>query len=288
MSSLIQSLFGGSTSTTQSTSTPQNFTNPALSGLAPQLSGSLSKLMSDWGMGGPQYSGPTQASTTPNANNLLNSKTLTNPGASANSWIDSVLAGNYMPGGSQGNPFLNAAIKGANTATNEQLATTLGTTLPGRFTAAGQFIQPNTSGNGGSSAFDTAAALATQSAANADAATAANIENNAYNAGTQQQTAAAGLEPGMVQSAVNALQAQALPTMLQQNGITNGIQLFQTSIQSLLQLLQSVGAIQNPVLANNSQSTGSTTNYGKGIFADLFPGGLAGGSQGGNSGGGSQ
>lgn len=274
MSSLVQGLFGGSQSTqgTQSTSQSVNETNPALSSLATPLSGSLSQLLQQWGVSGPQYTGQTVAPLTGNQNSLLNSSTLTQPGAASNQYIGSVLNGSYMPGQPNQNPFTNAAIQGANTATNEGLATTLGNTLPGRFTANGQFIQPNTTGNGGSSAFDTAAALATQSAANADASNAASIENNAYNVGVQQQTAAAGLDQTAVNTSVQALQAQALPQLVQQYGLDQGVQLFQTGITNLLSLLQTIGAVQSPVLGTDAQSTGTAqSTASKGVIPDLYP-----------------
>lgn len=58
------------------------------------------------------------------------------------------------------NPFLQAAIEAAQRPVLQGLEETLSRTLPGRFTQAGQFIQP-----GGSSAFDRAAALATRGVA---------------------------------------------------------------------------------------------------------------------------
>lgn len=58
-----------------------------------------------------------------------------------------------------GNPFLAAMIEAAQRPTQQALEETLSRTLPGRFTQAGQFTQPQ-----GSSAFDRAAAIATRGA----------------------------------------------------------------------------------------------------------------------------
>lgn len=279
MSNVLKSLFGGSSSESNqfSYSNPVNETNPALSGLANPLSGSLSDLLSSWGLSGPQYSGQTTAPLSSGESSLLNNSNLTAPGADAGSYIKSVLNGDYMPGSANQNPFLAGAITAAQRPTLDNLNQVLTRALPGAFSKAGQSIQANgpDNSNGGSSAFDRAAALAYQSAANTSTDIASNIGSNAYNTGIQQQENAASLDQQQVQTTVQALQAEALPRLIQQNGLDAGVSLFQSGITNLLSLLQLVGGAQNPVIANQSYSNGSSqASSEKGAIPSLFPKGV--------------
>lgn len=279
MTDFLHSLFGGSTAqqSSQATSTPTNFTDPSLSGLANPLSGTLASLLQQWGVSGPNTTGVGGAAPTTGAENSLlsNISSATAPGNAAQTYINNTLNGNYLPGSPNQNPFLSAAITAAQRPTLDNLTQTLTRDLPGRFTANGQMIQANTGDNGGSSAFDRAAALATQSAANASTDIASNIGSAAYTNERQNQNTAAGLDQSQVQTSIAALQAEALPRLIQQYGLDQGVSLFQSSISSLLQLLGQVGQVQNPVLANNSQSTSQgTSNTDKGVVPGLFPKGL--------------
>lgn len=282
MTSVLQQIFGGGSSSqaTQAQSTPTNMTNPALSNLAPGLATSLQSLLSSL-TGSTNNANPTggitpvtQAPVTAQEQTLLNQLPgQTGPGTASAGWINDVLAGKYLPGGANANPALAGTITAAQRPTLDNLTQTLTQALPGRFAAAGQSLQPNSPGStgGGSSAFDDAAALAFQSAANTSTDIASNIANNEYNTGVQTQTTAAGLDQNEVNNTINALQASALPRLIQQNGLDQGLQLFQTQVSNLLQTLQTIGGVQAPVVANASESTGqgsSTTS--KGIVPDLF------------------
>lgn len=265
-------IFGGSNQSTQSTSTPSNM-NPFTSALAPQL-------MQLYGQGPMSYSGNLQPTMTGAQQSSLNNLPgMVSPTNQANSYIGNVLSGSYMPGGTNGNPFLSQTIQAANQPISEALSTTLGQNLPTQFAAQGQQIQgsklnqaaaggPNGGGSGGSSAFTNASALATQSAANAMSSNATQIANNAYNQGISQENTALQVQPQEVNSAINVLQAQLLPTMLQQQGITNGLQAFQDNVQSLLGFLQSMSGLAMPVIGNTQQSTGSTSST-PGILPDM-------------------
>ncbi len=286
MSGIFKTLFGGSDASTssQSTSTPQNYTNPILQGLANPLSSSLSQLiqsLTSTTNNANANGGVTpvpQAPLTGQEGNLLNTiQGQVGPGTASASWIKNVLGGQYLPGSPGGNPELSAAITAAQRPTLDNLTQTLTQALPGRFAAAGQQLQPNSPGSegGGSSAFDNAAALAFNSAAHTSTDIASNIANNAWNVGTQQQTAAAGLDQNEVHNTIDALQATALPRLIQQNGINQGLQLFQTQVSNLLDVLKTIGAVQAPTLANTSQSTSQgTSSTEKSIIPDLFPKGI--------------
>lgn len=75
------------------------------------------------------------------------------------------------------NPFVDAAIRAATRPITDDLQETLSRTLPGRFTQAGQFVQP-----GSSSAFDRAAAIASRGAANAMTDASSRISFDSFNA----------------------------------------------------------------------------------------------------------
>lgn len=282
MTGLLQSIFGGSSGsqTTQSTSTPQNFTDPSLSGLAPGLASSLTSFLSSLssstnnGSSAGGVAPVAQAPITGQEQNLLNTaQTQVGPGTASDTYLKQVLGGSYLPGGANANPALAATITAAQRPTLDNLTNTLTQALPGRFAQAGQSLQPNSPGSagGGSSAFDNAAALAFQSAANTSTDIASNIANNEYNTGIQQQEQAAPLDQNEVNNTINALQASALPRLIQQNGINQGLSLFQSQVSNLLDALKTIGAVQAPTLANASQSTGSgTSSSSKGIVPDLF------------------
>lgn len=263
MTNLFQDIFGGSSST--STSTPTNM-NPFTS----SLGGSVNTLGNSLAGGLPQYTGQLAAPMSGNEGSTL--ATLmqqTGQGggvAGTNDYLANVLKGNMMPGSPGGNPFLQSAITGAQRTTMDNLTQTLSRSLPGYFTANGQMISPNNNGQGGSSAFDYAASNATKGAANAMGDIAANMSNNAFNTGVQQQQGAAQLSQAEIGNTVQNLQAQALPRMIQQLGITNGLQLYQTNLSGVLNLLNTLGGIAKPVVGQDSQSTGTQT---PGILPDI-------------------
>lgn len=284
MGDFLRQVFGGSQQTQQSTatSTPSNYTDPSLSGLANPLSGSLQQLLQSFNGQANNAGNPNTATSVPqapvtgNEQNLLNTiQGQVGPGTDSANYIKNVLSGQYLPGQPGGNPFLQAAITAAQRPTLENLTQTLTRDLPGRFTQGGQFIQSNTGDQGGSSAFDRAGAIATRGAANAIGDIATNMSNTQYTNERQNQNVAAGLDQNEVNNTISALQASALPRLIQQNGITQGLALFQQQTDNLLNILKTIGTVQAPTLANTStsQSSGQGTSE-KGIFPDLFPKGV--------------
>jgi hypothetical protein len=244
----FQMVFGGSNQTSTSSSTPSNM-NPFTSALAPQL-------MQLYGQGPQQYNGNLQPQMTGAQQGSLNNLPgMVAPGNQANSYINNVLNGSYMPGGAQGNPFLTSTVNAAINPIKESLDTTINQNLPTAFAGQGQQVQGT-----GSSAFSNAKALAVQSAANAEAGAASQIGSSAYNAGISQQNTALQVQPQEVNSAINVLQAQLLPTLLQQQGITNGLQAFQENVQSFLGFLQNMSGLAMPVIGNTQTSTGNASS----------------------------
>lgn len=241
----------------QSTGTPGNY-NPFFPLIGQQFAGTLGGYL---GGGLPQYSGNLAAPITSPETSLLTGLQGVGQGSGPGSqgYLASVLGGQYLPGQEKGNPFLQAAITAAQRPTIQGLSDTLSRDLPGQFTAAGQSIAPNNAnpqgGGGGSSAFDSAAAIATGRVANALGDIATNISSNAYNTERQLQQNAVPLSEQEVQTTINNLQAQALPRLISQLGIQNGMTIFQNSINSILQFLQTVGGVTAPAIANKTQST---------------------------------
>ncbi len=270
MLNILQQLFGGSSQQSTSQSLPQNM-NPFTNMLAPQV-GSLAGSMAG---GLPQYGGPLNAPMSGNEGNLL-TQLMTQQGqgggvAGTNDYLTKVLSGSFLPGQPGGNPFLQDAITAAQRTTTNNLDQTLSRSLPGYFTANGHMIAPNSaSGNGGSSAFDTAAAIATRGAATAMGDIATNMSNTAYGQERTNQQQAVQLSQQEVQNTVSNLQAQSLPRMIQELGIERGMSLFQTNLSGMLQLLQSIGGIAQPVVGNSQTSTSKGESQGN-AFASMFP-----------------
>lgn len=276
MGDIGRTLFGGAES--KATSTPINFTDSSLQGLNPILAAALKTTLGSFSgqqtnAGNPGTATPTpQAPVTGQEQDILNSIGSSVGGGTARAgYINDVLSGKYLPTGDNSNPFVSAAITAASRPALDALTQTLTRDLPGRFTANGQMIQSNTNGQGGSSAFDRAAALATQSTSNMLTDIASKIGSDAYTNERNQQTQAASLDQNEVNTAINALSASALPRLIQQNGLDQGLALFQQQTQNLLALLKTIGAVGSPTLANQSESTATKEN---GIIPALFPKGL--------------
>lgn len=281
MLSFLQNLFGGSSTQQQSTSTPTDMTPQAYQTLRQPLTNALQGLLTT---GGPSYQGPLSAPIGQNEQTQLNSLMQQNgPNTGRSQLLDQTIGGNFLPGQPGGNPFLQDAITAAQRPTMQNLDETLNRSLVGRFLQGGQNATPQ-----GSSAFDRAAAIATRGATQAMSDIATNMSSNAYTTERTNQQQAVQLSQQEVQTGINNLQAQALPRMIQELGIERGLAQFQQHTQNLLQILSMIGGVAAPVIANQSQSTG-TTEQMNGIIpglTKLFPGGgSAGATASGGSGG---
>lgn len=254
---LLNAIFGGSNQT--SSSAPVNMTPAPDAALQAPLANTLQTLMTT---GGPTYTGPLTTPATANENTLLQQLMTTDPtapGSPTSTLLNNTLNGTYLT--PQSNPFLQAAITAAQRPTLEGLDQTLTRDLPGRFTQAGQSVQPQ-----GSSAFDTAAAIASRGTANALGDIATNMSYQNYNDERNRQQAAIPMSQQQVATTIQNLQAQALPRLIQENGIDRGLQLFQQQSQQLLSILGLTAQVAAPVVANSSTSTGDAS---KGIVPDL-------------------
>lgn len=270
MGSVLNAIFGGSKQKSNS--------EPTLLAAAPyaDLRGPVTSVAKNLLSGGadplggiPSFGSDFSAPIGPGETQLLQLLTGMQGGAGSD-LLRNTAAGQFVDPNT--NPFLKSYIEAAQRPTLRGLEETLTRALPGRFTAAGQFVQPQ-----GSSAFDRAAAIATEGAAKAVGDIATNIGFGAYESerGRQQQTIQLGQQE--VQTVINNLQAQALPRLIQQYGIDQGVQEFRTRLNALLQVLATAGQLgaQQPLYGTQATSEGSSTT---GIVPAIgtFFGGLAG------------
>lgn len=267
MTNVLRTIFGGSKTQSTAQSAPVDVQASEFKKLRGPFSDTLLKLIQ--GGGTPEYTGPlTEPLGNAEKDILSYLQSNTGSGSPARGPLDATLRGDFLPGGANANPFLDAAIRAAQRPTLEGLEEVLSRVLPGRFTAAGQFVQPQ-----GSSAFDRAAAIASRGAANSLADIATNISAGAYESERGRQQQAITLNQQEVDTTIKNLQAQALPRLIQENGIDRALQLFQQRTASLLQLLQTLGGVTAPVVGqqSSSQSSGQSINN---PFSALFPKGL--------------
>lgn len=271
----LKNLFGGS----EQSSVPVDKTPPEFIALRKPFMDSVMNLLGAKNTGTPEYKGPLVAGIGQNEQDILGQlMSQIGPGTNRSNLLESTLGGNFLPGSPGGNPFLQAAIEAAQRPTLEGLTDTLTRALPGRFTQAGQFVQPQ-----GSSAFDFAAAKASGEAARSLADIATNMSFGAYESERGRQQQAVQLSQQEVDTTIKDLQAQALPRMIQDLGIERGIDLFKKQTTEVLQILGLLAGVTQPVIAN--QSSGESS---RGIIpgiTGLFGGGGK-GSVGGGSGGG--
>lgn len=146
-------------------------------------------------------------------------------------------------GGDANNPFLQSYIQAAQRPTQQALEETLSRTLPGRFTQAGQFVQP-----GSSSAFDRAAAIATRGAADALGDISTNISYQALEQARGREAESLGAE--LARRGQQGLQTQAL-------GAQGGLQAQQLTADAIRQsqALGAQGGLQTQALTAQAQQS---------------------------------
>lgn len=172
-------------------------------------------------------------------------------------------------------PQTQAAIQSAIAPVTNTFNTQTVPGLQGSFTQAGQRV--GSAGNNGSSAFDNAYATAQGSELATEASTAGSIANNAYQTGLNIQANApsqiANLSSSELNQMISGLNAQALPQLTQQYGISAGTALYQQQMSTILQALglstqgeaPSIGYDSNSQSTSTEQSTGSSSGESLGI-----------------------
>lgn len=258
----LDTLFGGSKSKSKSTSTPVDMTPPAIAGLRNPFATAAKSLIGTGTGGGlsgiPSPEGPLVAPISSGEQNALATFSQDDPlQAARRDYLTQALGGNFLPGQPGANPFLQASIEAASRPILQGLSDLLTRVLPGRFTQAGQFVNPQ-----GSSPFDFAAARATGDTANALKDVGTNLAFQTQEAERGRQQEAVQLGQNEVQTMLTNLQAQALPRLIQDQGIERGQQIFQQRLQALLQALGVITQAPLTTIANQQTATSSEKKTG--------------------------
>ncbi len=262
---ILSSLFGGGESKSKSSATPKDVTPPELAALRSPFADAAKALLGTGTGGGlsgiPQPEGPLSAPITQGEQDTLNSLSVNDPlSAARKDYLTKAISGNFLPGQPGANPFLQASRDAATRPILPGHTDTHTRALPGRFTQAGQFVNRN-----GSSPFDFAAARASGDAANALGDIGTNLAFGTQEAERARQQEAVGLGQQEIQTMMTSLQAQALPRLIQDQGIERGQQIFQQRLQALLQALGIVTQAPLQTVATEQHSK-STSSEQKGII----------------------
>jgi hypothetical protein len=265
MGKIGQQLFGGGSSESQSSFAPVDLTSPEMVALRKKFSETLQTLLGGGEpaqgvvSGTPGYSDTGQPLAAPigaNEQAMLDKLFAQGTDPTSGDYLKKVISGAFLPGGAQQNPFLQAAIEAAQRPTLQGLEETLSRTLPGRFTQAGQFVQPE-----GSSAFDRAAAIATRGAGQTMADIATKLSAGAYETERTAQQQAIQLSQQEVQTTVANLNAQALPRLIQELGIERGIAEYNTRLDTILKALSVATGAPLTTIAQQGSSSSSADQY---------------------------
>lgn len=190
--------------------------------------------------------------------------------AASRELLGSTIEGNFLSPNS--NPFLADTIAAAQRPLLEAFSDVTLPQLRRGFTAAGQNIAPF-----GSSPFDQAAALSQRGLFNSLADIATNIAGANYQAERSRQQEAVNqsnaLDVSDLQSQISKLQASALPRLVQQYGLDQGLAEFNARVQRLLEALQLGGALSSPTALALQPTQGTAgTPQGSSPFASLLTG----------------
>ncbi len=267
MGKVFKAIFGGSES--ENTSDPVDITPPEVAGLRKSFTETLGQLFGSKtgdplaGIPSSGLTGDDNVAQITSGETSVIQRILDDLKGPRQQLLGQTLQGDFLPGQPQSNPFLQATIEAAQRPTKDALFETLGRTLPGRFTAAGQFVQPQ-----GSSNFDRAAALATGQGARALADIATNISFGSQEAERGRQQEAIGLGQNEIQVLTQSLEAVALPRLIEDLGIERGLQEFQTRLSAVLEALRV--ATGTPLQTTGTEVRGETEQTG-GIIPAITP-----------------
>ncbi len=282
MGGLVRNLFGGSEQDQSSSSRPIDVTPGPFKGLRQPIADVIGSLLGGQAFAGLPVSAPTGVASLGTGENafLAALNQFSQPTAlqgQARDLLSSTISGRFLDPAS--NPFLQATIQAAQRPVIEAFRDVALPRLQGQFTAGGHRIQPE-----GSSAFDNAAAIATRGLTNALGDISTNISGQNFQAERgRQATATQQVEQLTAQDLTNTvqgLQAAALPRLIEQFGIDQGVQEFNRRIQTILQAISLAAGLPVSAFGQQSQGQGSGTSTG-GIIPGLsgfvragFPGGF--------------
>lgn len=252
LADIWRGITGGSKGSSQSTSTPTEMQAPEFQALRSPFASALSNTMAT---GGPAYTGEQPMEFPQAGSDLIASmRGMVGPGTDRAAYLRDVLGGKYLQPGS--NPFFDSYIQ-AMTRPLMEAFTEANRQLGGRFTQAGQQVQPQSS-----SAFDRAAALALRSTQNAMADVTAKFGAQVWEGERGRMQQGVQLSQAEVDTAKKQLDAETLPNLLSHMNIQDALALHQQRWNQILQTLQLMGQVTQPVIAQTAQSTGTTSSIG--------------------------
>ena len=183
-------------------------------------------------------------------------------GGDVNRLLGETLQGKFLS--PETNPFLGDLISALQRRETENFERVTLPRLRGEFTAAGQRVQPE-----GSSPFDKAAAMSTGDLLNRLSDISTQVSAGQFEQERGRQQAAIGLASQVSQqgitSAIEALQAQALPRLVEQLGIDKGLEEFRRRVGVLLDVLGTGVGAASPtavVLPPGQRETGGGLDIG--------------------------
>lgn len=197
---------------------------------------------------------PTQNSLLTGINNYVGSNPLLGAAQTTNRYLDPNFPSTFAT-----SPQVQQAIQGAIAPVRQSFAENTVPGLEGQFTAAGQRI--NSGSGAGSSAFERAGASAATGEQAQEASISGGITGQAFQQAQNLQANAVNQAAALTQTNLNdlvtTLQENALPQMIQQYGINQGLQLYQQQLQTVLAALGLGGQVSQPAIAEQAGSTSS-------------------------------
>jgi hypothetical protein len=176
-------------------------------------------------------------------------------GTGRQAYLGDVMAGNYLPGQVQANPFYSAFFGAAARPFTQEFERTVGRALPSTFLQAGHQV-----GQGEpSSAYDRARAIATEGYASSLSDLAARLGFQTYESERGRQQEAVGLSQADTDLMIKNYEAQLLPTFIAQFGIEQGLKEYQTRVAAALDILKTTAGVTQPTIAQQQKSKSTAT-----------------------------
>lgn len=239
------------TSSSSSSSAPEDLTPPEFRRLRPLVSETFEEFLRSGG--GPEFSGPFTADITSAERDALGEIVRGVPGfEEASRFVSERLSPDALR--PESNPFLQASIRAAQRPVLE--AFDEGTLARrSQFTNAGQAVQE-------SSPFARAQAIAERGLASelGDISTRLVADERARQSRAVDQASA--LATARFDRAVRNLEAQALPRLIEQLGIDRGQEEFNRRIDVLMKILGMATGATEPSIGQRSESSSESVNVG--------------------------
>lgn len=213
--------------------------------------------------GGPEFQGDFTASLSDQEKQILSQiGTFGQPSAltgQSSDFLSQVIGGEFL--GADSNPFLSDLIDQLQGRELKNYERVTSPRLRSEFTASGQRIQPESS-----SPFDQALAISQGDLLDRLAGISTQVQAGNFEQERARQQAAvtqAGqLTQQNVDQAIQSLQASALPRLIEQLGLDQGLAEFRRRVDLILQSLQTAGALASPRTEQLAGTPGTGGNLG--------------------------